>query len=91
MRPARTRNRLLALGGCVLLVLVGFFVVRGVHDRDHSPGVAETRTTLASERRAVEWVYSVGGFVNDTKRLDQLAEPWAVRSVYLHRDHCGDR
>jgi hypothetical protein len=36
-------------------------------------------------------VYSVGGFVNDTRRLDQFAEPWAVRSVYLHRDHCDDK
>lgn len=89
-RPAFTRNRLLALGAVALLALAGFFVVRGVLDRDQSP-VVETRATLASERRAVRWVYSVGGFVNDTKRLDQLAEPWAVRSVYLHRDHCDDK
>ena len=91
VRPARTTNRLIGLGAVVLLVLVGLFVVRDILDRAHSPTVAETRRTLASERRAVEWVYSVGGFVNDTNRLDQLAEPWAVRSVYLHRDRCGDR
>ena len=90
VRPASTKNRLLALGAVVLLGLAGFFVVRGALDRDQAP-VVEARTTLASERRAVEWVYSVGGFVNDTKRLDQLAEPWAVRSAYLHRDHCDDK
>ena len=90
VRPTRTRNRLLALGAVVLLAVAGFFVVRGVLDGDQSP-VVETRATLPAERRAVEWVYSVGGFVNDTKRLDRLAEPWAVRSVYLHRDHCDDK
>lgn len=90
VRQASTRNRLVALGAIVLLTLAGFFAVRGVLHRDQSP-VVETRTTLASERQAVEWVYSVGGFVNDTKRLDQLAEPWVVRSVYLHRDHCDDK
>jgi hypothetical protein len=89
VRPAITRNRLLALGAVVLLALVGFLVVRGILDRP-AP-VVEIRATLASERRAVRWVYSVGGSVNDTKRLDQLAEPWAVRSVYLHRDHCDDK
>jgi tRNA A-37 threonylcarbamoyl transferase component Bud32 len=89
-RRADSRNRLLALGAVVLLALAGFFVVRGVLDRVQSP-VVQTRATLASERRAIEWVYSVGGFVNDTKRLDQLAEPWVVRSVYLHRDHCDDK
>ncbi len=85
-----TRNRLLALGAVVLLALIGCIAVRGVLQRDQAPMV-ETRATLPSERRAVEWVYSVGGFVNDAKRLDQLAEPWAVRSVYLHRDHCDDK
>jgi hypothetical protein len=90
VRPTSTRNRLLALGAVVLFAMIGFLVVRGVLERDQSP-VVEARATLPSERRAVQWVYSVGGFVNDTKRLDQLAEPWAVRSVYLHRDHCGDK
>jgi hypothetical protein len=90
VRRTGTRNRLLVLGAVVLLALGGFFVVRGVLERVQSP-VVETRATLPSERRAVRWVYSVGGFVNDTKRLDQLAEPWAVRSVYLHRDHCDDK
>lgn len=90
VRPTSTTNRLLALGAVVLLAVAGFFVVRGVLQRDQAP-VVETRATLPSERRAVEWVYSVGGFVNDTKTPDQLAEPWAVRSVYLHRDHCDEK
>ena len=90
MRPARIKNRLLAFGAVAVIGIAVFFAVRGFHDRNQSP-VVEARTTLDSERLAVEWVYSVGGIVNDSKRLDQLGEPWTVRSVYLHRDRCDDK
>ena len=90
VRPARISQRLLALIVVAFIGLIGFFAVRTVLDRNPSP-VAEAKTTPPNEKRAVEWVYSVGGFVNDTKRSDQLAEPWAVRSVYLHRDRCDGK
>jgi Flp pilus assembly protein TadD len=90
VRPNTTRIRLLVVGA-VMFLLLGVFAVRGILDRDRPRGGAETRTTSESERRAVHWVYSVGGFANDTKRLDGLPEPWIVRSVYLHRDHCDDK
>jgi Flp pilus assembly protein TadD len=89
-RPARHGQRLFAVGAVALIGLGGFVAVRTVLDRNQPP-VAGPRTTLDSERRAVEWVYSVGGSVNDTKRMDQLAEPWAVRTVYLHRDRCDGK
>ena len=90
LRPARISQRLPALVVVALVGLIGFFAVRTVLDRNPSP-VAGPRATLDSERRAVEWVYSVGGSVNDTKRIDQLAEPWVVRTVYLHRDRCDGK
>ena len=89
-RPARISQRLLALVVVAFIGLIGFFAVRTVLDRNPSP-VAEPKATPPNEKRAIEWVYSVGGSVNDTKRIDQLAEPWAVRSVYLHRDRCDGK
>jgi tRNA A-37 threonylcarbamoyl transferase component Bud32 len=85
MRPPK-RQGMIVLAVAALAVL--FCVTGWVYfTRQPAP---EPRPT-AAERAGAEWVYSVGGKVNDARRVGDLAEPWPVHFAYLHRDHCDER
>ena len=85
MRPPK-RRRMIVLAVAALTV-VSSLASWGYFARQPAP---EPRPTTA-ERAGAEWVFSVGGKVNDARRADDLAEPWPVHFAYLHRDHTDDR
>ena len=84
VRPPKRRRLTVAVAALVaLLGMTGWAYFA------RQPG-PEPRPT-AAERAGAEWVFSIGGKVNDARRVGDLTEPWLVRFAYLHRDHCEDR
>ena len=84
LRPPKRRRLVVAVAGFTALLILA---VWGIFARQPAQ---EPRPT-AAERAGAEWVFSVGGKVNDARRADDLAEPWPVHFAYLHRDHCDER
>ncbi len=84
MHPPKRRRWIVAVAALTALLSVagwGYFA---------RPPAPEPRPT-AAERAGAEWVFLVGGRVNDARRLGDLAEPWPIHFAYLHRDHCDER